>query len=600
MGVVASLHAGSAVPYWTSIPVISAYVLFGLSLVCFACAIREVPFPYTVGAGSPPRLSVEAPLETARKAVKAVRECNPHDLDVHQALPPTTPSPVHSDQPLTPYLKRDHDQELRAALHQAAGGGPSVFAVLAGDSSTGKTRALYEALLKTVPDWPLLGPADAEELCAVLRDGTFRTGTALWLNETQRHLYGSAGEQAAKMLRNTLEATTGAVAVGALWSRPYLEELTASGNSPDDHTAARALLLDCPHTHRITVPDCLTDRQQRELSALAAVDEPLAVALAASGPAGDVIQHLTGGPDLLHAYTSGSLFTKVEHALITAALDARRLGHQSPIPATLLAAAADGYLSPQERPGDHDWAILALSGLVTGIRPDGTRSGIRNALTALKTLRARSGDPETGYEPDDYLDQHTRQLRRACLGSPQLWDALAENTASSADLDRLGEAAYRRGLYGHAAILWKHAITGTGNVHAASRLINLLHSLDCDGARQAAHWVAVRPALDDPWGAAALLQAVREAGAEHAVVATLAARAARDATLDNHWGAAALLDALRQAGAEQAVATLAVRAANEGLWQWSLKASPGRAEQYPFGREPNGAASTWDWQDLAD
>lgn len=48
MGVVASLHAGSTAPYWTSGPVIGAYALLALSLVCFGCATREVPIPYTL------------------------------------------------------------------------------------------------------------------------------------------------------------------------------------------------------------------------------------------------------------------------------------------------------------------------------------------------------------------------------------------------------------------------------------------------------------------------------------------------------------------------------------------------------------------------
>ena len=58
----------------------------------------------------------------------------------------------------------------------------------------------------------------------------------------------------------------------------------------------------------------------------------MGVALEASGPDGDVIQHLTGGPELLHAYTRTGLFTPVEHALITAALDARRLATKDPFP----------------------------------------------------------------------------------------------------------------------------------------------------------------------------------------------------------------------------------------------------------------------------
>ena len=191
---------------------------------------------------------------------------------------------------------------------------------------------------------------------------------------------------------STLAAIDGAVAVGALWSRPYLEELTSPGKSPDIHAAARAL-LDGPRTHHITVPDCLTGHQQQELAALAANDTRLRSAIAASGPDGDAIQHLTGGPELLHAYTRGGLFTPVEHALVTAALDARRLGHQQPIPAALLAAAADGDPSPRKRPGHADWATSALTDLATGTRTDGTRTDIRNTLdgphASAGTIRRR-------------------------------------------------------------------------------------------------------------------------------------------------------------------------------------------------------------------
>ena len=489
---------------------------------------------------------------------KTVRQYDPFDLEVHHALLPTgTASPADGPDSLTPYLKRDHDNELNTALHRAAAGGPSVFAVLAGGSCTGKTRALYQGLLEVVPNWPLLRPSDADELVELLQKGRFRAGTVLWLNETQRHLHAASGERAASLLRTALENTHGAMAVGALWPRPYLEELTAVGNSPDVHAAARAL-LDGPRTHRITVPDCLTAHQRQEFAKLAAADERMGAALEASGPDGDVIQHLTGGPELLHAYTRTGLFTPVEHALITAALDARRLGHQGPIPAALLAAAADGYLSPRQRPSRADWATSALTGLTSGVRADGSRTGIRNALTSLKTVRARSGHAETGYEPDDYLDQHTRQLRQECLGTRQLWDALAEHTTSPADLARLGDAAHSRGLYRHAAVMWKHAVTTTGHIEAAYRLITLLHLLGRDAAHHAANWIAEQAALDDPRDVAWLLGALREAGAGEAVAA-LASRAAEQAVLDDPGGVAVLLGALREAGAGEAVAALLAR-----------------------------------------
>ena len=97
------------------------------------------------------------------------------------------------------------------------------------------------------------------------------------------------------------------------------------------------------------MPDHLTALQQEELAELGRGDERVRAALAASGPEGDVMQHLTGGPELLRAYIDGALFSPSEHALITATLDARRLGTggrfrpycwQKPPTATSLRASA--------------------------------------------------------------------------------------------------------------------------------------------------------------------------------------------------------------------------------------------------------------------
>jgi hypothetical protein len=54
LGVAGGLDAASKVPYsfWTSVPVIVAYAMFGLSLACFGCAIREVPIPYSISRRS--------------------------------------------------------------------------------------------------------------------------------------------------------------------------------------------------------------------------------------------------------------------------------------------------------------------------------------------------------------------------------------------------------------------------------------------------------------------------------------------------------------------------------------------------------------------
>ena len=66
LGVAGGFDAASKVPYsfWTSVPVIVAYVMFGLSLVCFTCAIREVPIPYPISRRSTKQLAplAEAPI----------------------------------------------------------------------------------------------------------------------------------------------------------------------------------------------------------------------------------------------------------------------------------------------------------------------------------------------------------------------------------------------------------------------------------------------------------------------------------------------------------------------------------------------------------
>jgi len=396
-------------------------------------------------------------LKSRKGTEEAVRLCDPLDLGVHRAVP--SGDQEHSgddDWPATPYLMREHDRQLRVHLRKAATGGPSVLVVLDGGSCTGKSRALYEALVEIVPAWPLLRPDNGTELLLMLQEGRFRQSTALWLDESQRHLYGRSAAQAADLLRRTLASTHGAIAVGALWTKPYFQELTAQGISPDLHAAARSLLLGS-RTRRVTVPGRLTVNQQQEFEAVGKMsgDRRIAAALAASDQNGDVIQHLTGGPELLHAYTSsegepytsGGFFMTTEQAVITAALDIRRLGCLAPISAKLLAEAADCYLSPQQRPSEPDWARSAITSVSTGLRPDGTRTDIRRTLTALRSLRAQPGDAETCYEPDDYLDQFARSAFRKNLIPVLAWKALLDNVTDLDDRVRLAEEAQLRGLY---------------------------------------------------------------------------------------------------------------------------------------------------------
>jgi hypothetical protein len=490
-----------------------------------------------------------------------IANLDPYDLGVHVAtLPAGSWHGVHALGP-TPYLQRTHDGPLRAEVRQAAAGGPSVLALVIGDSTTGKTRALYEAINghEEVRRWPALRPADADELKALLGEGRITAGTVLWLNETQKFLYGTDGEKAALGLVRLLESTRQIIVVGAMW-RVYEDDL-ARGGIPGDPTAGARELLDGPHTRKIYVPNRMTPTEQGALARLPGSDTRLAIAVATSGEEGQVIQHLTGGPELLDLYLNGGLFTPVEHALITAALEARRLGHIASLPASLLAGAADGYLTGRQRPGGADWASTALADITAGVRSkDATRTDVRRTLTALTEYRASAGQAEATYEPNDFLDQNTRAQRLAQVGTPHLWDALAWHAATAEDLYRLGRAAHARGLYRHAAIMWFRAV-GIGHPMAAAPLLRAIVRTDNAASGEAAEWIAEHAALDDPGGAAALLRALQRGEIRQQVGEMLAARTAEHVSLDRPIEVANLIGVLRRAGQDVAVAGLAGRAA---------------------------------------
>lgn len=115
---------------------------------------------------------------------------------------------------------------------------------------------------------------------------------------------------------------------------------------------ASALLL-APRTRRIRVPDVLELADLVKWERFSSQDSRLGRALSAGRSDGWVVQHLSGGPDLVTAYLAGpgGPFDHGEHALLTAALDARRLGHRGPLDERLLADAGrmSGAAAPRHR-----------------------------------------------------------------------------------------------------------------------------------------------------------------------------------------------------------------------------------------------------------
>ncbi|WP_331746515.1 hypothetical protein OG923_33535 (plasmid) [Streptomyces halstedii] len=457
---------------------------------------------------------------------------------------------------LPAYIRRKHDARLGTVVDDARDTRKrrSGIAVLVGGSSTGKTRALWEAV-RGLPDswrlWHPLSPTAPEAVLAALPD--VAPYTVVWLNEAQHYLGPDPlGEQVAAGLRELLHDPSRApvLVLGTLWPKPW-DTLTGRTDL-DRHAVARGLLSE----HKIDVPDAFTPADMAALDAANSADPRLKAAAERANDA-QITQYLAGVPYLMERYHAARGATL---ALIHAAMDARRLGAGLHIPHGWLIDATTGYLTDTEyHTLDTDWQDQALKyattrcngipGILTCIDPSDTRN--------QRTRRPGHLPQGPHYMLTDYLDQHGRHERAELIPPINFWQAAARH-AHPTDLAALGRAAWDRGLYRDSAQLHKRATTH-GDTHTAEILVEHLHTLHPIDHRPA-QWAAAHASLDDPAAVAGLLEALREAGADEQTAA-LAERAARHACLDGPGAAALLLEALWEAGVDEQTAALAERAA---------------------------------------
>ncbi|WP_189301502.1 hypothetical protein [Streptomyces cinerochromogenes] len=385
-------------------------------------------------------LDTAQPVRRPRSATPApgrpVREfTDPFALQVHRAID----GGAGRELPL--YVRRAHDRWLsdvvNSVLRRGDGRWTSAIAVLVGDSSTGKTRACWEALALLPSDWRLLHPLvpdRSEALIAALEDIAPRT--VLWLDEVDRFLSGARGEQAAALLREVLDDPRRAplLVLGTTWPEEWAELVKPrrAGERGDPHAHARALLTGRHHR----VPDAFEDTDLPELRRLAARDPRIQEALD-HGEQGRITQYLAGGRALLDRYETA---TALERALIESAMDVRRLGHQVALPRLLLEAAIPHYLTGRR------YDMVADDDLEAALTDLGEPSrGTSGPLTPV-TVR-RPGRPLVVTDTvrlADYLDQHGRRERHTEVPPAGLWDALGDHAAPGS-LRALAESAGERG-----------------------------------------------------------------------------------------------------------------------------------------------------------
>ena len=479
---------------------------------------------------------------------------DPFVLEVHRPVqledaPPGLPV-------LPRYVPREHDEVLGQVV-RAAADGRSGIAVLVGGSSTGKTRACWEALdllRDQDPPWRLWHPIDPSPPDAALAElPGIEPRTVVWLNEAQLYIdtADEQGERVAARLRGLLRDPVRAPALilATMWPG-FWDTLAARPpeGAPDPYAQARELLAG----HDITVPATFTPAQLSQLTQTADVRLALATR---SAPDGAVIQFLAGAPELLARYRNAS---PAAAALIHAAMDARRLGMGAGLPQAFLEVAAPGYLTDDQWDAlREDWLEQALH--YTAKEAKGVRGPLTRIRPARHAARNRGDQPASMataegplYRLADYLDQHGRQHRKGQFPPAGFWAAAAGH-AFPADQAALGDAAHARGLYRDAAQLHKNAAAG-GNLRAVFYLSKPPDCLRPDVRPM--HWAVAHVLLDEPGGVARLLDRLRKADAQEQVTALLHRDPAAHVALGDPDGVARLLDSLREADAPEQVTAL--------------------------------------------
>ncbi|MFI7601716.1 hypothetical protein [Actinoplanes sp. NPDC049681] len=370
----------------------------------------------------------------------SVSEARPRDLGVHAAIRcPGTEGEVPA------YIERDVDADLRTALRRGADQG--AFVLLVGGSSVGKTRTLYEAVLAEFPHRWLVHPADPGEIRRLTPSP--HVPAVIWLDELQRYLRSGDGLDPGTV-RALMRA--GQVVVGTMWPDEYGARI-ARQDAPDAKLLASASVF--------TVDGSFTRAERERARQVALTDGRVRLALE-SRDAG-LTQVLAAGPELVRWWEQAP--EPYARAVITAAVDARRLGMESTLTTRFLADAAPGYLDRIERataPGD--WLERAVAYATTPLH---------GAASALTPVAGDAMGEVAGYLCADYLLQHGRTSRRTAMVPAACWEALVKHVGDVGDGSRLVRSARNRMLFGYAEPLYRWLVAN-GDMIARHDYANLL------------------------------------------------------------------------------------------------------------------------------
>jgi tetratricopeptide (TPR) repeat protein len=400
-----------------------------------ACGVPDADMTHWVAAWERARTADLGRPEGAQRA----RAADPLLLGVHR------PIEVEGAQGSLPaYVPRDFDDGpggIRQKLREAARGGG--FVVLLGSSSTGKSRSAYEAVRDLLPDWWLVHPDPDDNRWSEKLSAARIAPTVVWLDQLQQYFEGQSSLTGGHV-RALLQADARIVIIGTLWPEWYTE-FTALPSNPlgSDRWRRQRDVLHMAEVVR--VPDSLSDAEYQRACQLAGTDPLLSAALQYNGHA--LTQSIAAAPQLMASWHNADAYAM---AVLNAAIDARRIGVQGPIPACFLRAAAVAYCDNRaQATAPPDWFESAI-GYCTHV--------LHGAAAALEPVASGMGKV-SGYTVAEYLQQHAANERRH-IGIPEgAWKAALDNIDDQSLIGRVADALYLAGDVTGAWQLASQALT---------------------------------------------------------------------------------------------------------------------------------------------
>ncbi len=206
--------------------------------------------------------------------IRPVTNMEPYEVGVDLEAPQARADAGEGEHP--EYLERDRDQDLRAALSDPLAVGRPRMVVVTGRSKAGKSRTLFEAARRELPNHQFIAPkAGANNLSALLRPGglpTLAPGPALlWLDDLEDFVTADEGMQPRVLERDLAE-----------WSRPVIVLATQGGKGLARRSEGEREKVTDP-VHRLLRHDLVTSVEldvvltRRELARAKALYPPRAV-----------------------------------------------------------------------------------------------------------------------------------------------------------------------------------------------------------------------------------------------------------------------------------------------------------------------------------